>query len=363
MKGFIIIFIVSLFFTHQAQSQGCVAVRSTGAVCTKPGADTADAKSWQLSAAYRYFRSFRHYSGTEENKERLEKNTEVINWQHSLDLSLVRHLNKQWSFAVNVPILSNVRSSLYEHQGNSAGQKGRHKTRSFGIGDIRFTAYRWLLDPARSKKANIQIGVGIKLPTGDYKYQDYFHKTDSTKILGPVDQSIQLGDGGTGFTTEVNAYVNFTRFVGLYGNFYYLFNPREQNGVSTSRGGTPSASNIANGSDVMSVPDQYMARTGVNVTFQGFSISAGARMECVPVRDLIGGSNGFRRPGYIISAEPGVTYQFKKTTFYAAVPIAIVRDRTQSVPDKISSKLSGTKRQGDAAFADYLINIGCSFKL
>jgi hypothetical protein len=81
------------------------------------------------------------------------------------------------------------------------------------------------------------------------------------------------------------------------------------------------------------------------------------------VHDLVGGSNGFRRPGYIISAEPGVTYRVKSFSIYAFVPVALKRDRTQSVPDKITTRLTGTYAQGDAAFADYAINVGVTFRI
>ena len=235
-------------------------------------------------------------------------------------------------------------------------------TRSFGIGDVRFGAYAWLLNPDKMAKGNIQLGAGIKLPTGDYKYQDYFYKNDSTQVLGPVDQSIQLGDGGTGFTTELNAYYNFSKVIGAYANFYYLFNPREQNGTSTARGGTPSATAVRNGSSVMSVPDQYMWRAGGNFSFNKLIASAGMRMECVPSDDLIGGSSGFRRPGYVISAEPGLTYIGKKVNIYAFTPIAITRNRTPSYADKIQTTKTGNRTIGDAAFADYAINIGATFK-
>ncbi len=69
-----------------------------------------------------------------------------------------------------------------------------------------FAVYRWIIDPAKHTKWNVQAGLGLKLPTGDYRYQDYFVKNDSVKVLGPVDQSIQLGDGGTGITAEINAF-------------------------------------------------------------------------------------------------------------------------------------------------------------
>lgn len=359
MKKLFFLLVIVIAVLQQSIGQGCVALKSTGAVCTKQdAAHLATAQGWQLNTNYRYFKSFRHYRERHEEKERVENGSDVRNFSHSLDLGLVRTLNNRWSLGLNLPLLATRRSSLYEHDG-----KTRHSTFSYGIGDMRIAAYRWILNPSKMPKGNVQVGLGIKLPTGDYKYQDFFVKNDSTKVLGPVDQSIQLGDGGTGLTTEINAYYNVSKKVSVYGSFYYLLNPREQNGVSTARGGTPSAANIANGSYVMSVPDQYMIRIGANVTFDKLTLSAGVRDECLPASDLVGGNNGFRRPGYIISAEPGLSYNFKNVTAYAYVPVALVRNRTQSEPDKIRSRLTGNRTVGDAAFADYAVNIGLSFKL
>lgn len=353
MKKLIFFFIVALI-THQASSQGCVAIRSTGGYCSMQNSDNS---KWQLSLNNRYFKSFRHYVGTEEQKQRQDLGTEVINHQYSTDIAVTRSINERWSLMLDMPLLSNARSSLYEH-----GNKGRYSTHSIGLGDMRFAVYRWFANPATAHKANLQAGLGIKFPTGSYNYQDYFQLTDSTKRLGAVDQSIQLGDGGTGLTLELNGFFNIKPSLGIYGNFYYLSNPREQNGVSTARGGTPSTSAVASGSDVMSVPDQYMIRAGFNYMVKHLTVSAGLREECIPSEDIIGGSNGFRRPGKILTAEPGVTYNFSKFNLYAYVPIAIKRDRTQSVPDKLTTARTGKYTQGDAAFADYSINIGASFK-
>ena len=343
-----------IIISNKTVAQGCVAIRSTGGVCTMDHGEQTDTLSkWEFNANNRYFKSFRHFVGTKEQKQRIAQGSEVINHDYTLDLTPTYHLNKWWSFSMDVPVIANSRSSLYEHDG-----KNRFSTHAFGLGDIRFTAYRWVLDPAKMPKGNIQFGLGIKLPTGDYKYQDIFHKNDSTLILGPVDQSIQLGDGGTGFSTEMNAYYNFSKHFSAYSNLYYLLSPREQNGTLTSRGGTPSATSIKNGSFVMSVPDQYMIRVGANYTVKSLTASLGFRDECLPVHDLIGGSKGFRRPGYILSIEPGLTYSFKKVSIYAFVPVAVVRNRTQSVADKIQTQLTGVYTQGDAAFADYTINVG-----
>lgn len=358
-KLFFILVVLLTVAGNKINAQGCVAIRSTGATCSLRMPDSiSSASKWQLGLNYRFYKSYKHFIGTQEQKLRVDTGSNVINHSTTFDITVTHQLNNRWSLLLDVPILDNSRSSLYEHD-----RIHRYSTHSFGVGDIRFSAYRWMFDPEKSEHFNLQLGLGIKFPTGDYHFEDRFHTSDSTTQIGPVDQSIQLGDGGTGFTVEANTFYNFSHHVGLYGNFYYLVNPREENGVSTSRGGTPSAQTVEIGSDVMSVPDQYLIRAGVNFDFNKWMFSAGMRDECLPVHDLIGGSQGFRRPGYIISEEQGVSYGFKRFSAYLYVPVALVRNRTQSVPDKNKTALTGVYTQGDAAFADYVINVGFVIKL
>jgi len=287
-----------LFFTNKIIAQGCIAIRTTGgSLCTMdhPEEKTND-DAWQINIQNRYFNSFRHYIGTVQQKQRLVQHTEVINHVNTLDISIARNLNKRVSLSVDLPILDNSRS-----QRSHFGNMDRYVTHSFGLGDMNISIYRWMLDPVTSHKGNFQLGLGIKFATGDYKYQDYFPVSATEKNLRTVDQSIQLGDGGTGIITEFNGYYNFNPQFGVYGNLYYLLNPREQNGVPTYRSNPNEA--------IMSVPDQYMARAGFNYglkrKLQGFSVSLGGRLEGIPVHDIVGGSEGFRRPGYIVSVEPG----------------------------------------------------------
>jgi len=347
-----ILFVIGIF--QEAFSQGCVAIKGTAGICSRPG----DAKGWELNLNNRYFKSYKHFVGTIEKKQRVEEGSEVINHSYELDVTATRTLNSRWSLAMTLPIMDFARSSLYEHDG-----KTRHSTHSFGIGDARFSAYRWMFDPKTSHKGNLQIGAGIKLPTGNANYLDYFYKKADSSVLGPVDQSIQPGDGGTGLTFELNGFYNFSHKVGVYGNFFYLINPREVNGTSTKRGGTPTANDKKYNTDVMSVPDLFMARGGAAVMVNQFTFSGGIRIEGLPSKDLIGGSRGFRRPGYIISAEPSITYVAKKISFNLAVPVALQRNRTQSNADKRQSTDTGIHKQGDAAFADYLISAGFTVRL
>ena len=350
----LIIAILVVAACQQSNAQGCVAIKGTAGICGRP----SDAKGWELNLNNRYFKSYKHFVGTEEQKQREEEGSNVINHAYELDITATRTINSRWSISMTVPILDFARSSLYEHDG-----KTRHSTHSFGIGDARFSAYRWMFDPKTSHKGNLQLGLGIKLPTGNYNYMDYFYKKADSSVLGPVDQSIQPGDGGTGITFELNSFYNFSHQFGVYGSFFYLANPREVNGTSTTRGGTASASAKKYNTDVMSVPDLFMARGGVSVMIEQVNLSGGIRVEGLPSKDLIGGSRGFRRPGYIISAEPSVTYVAKKVSFNLSVPFALKRDRTQSNADKRQSVDTGTHRQGDAAFADYLISAGMTIRL
>src|SRR5206468_2794547 len=133
---------VSFFFIYTtSHAQGCVAIRSTGGFCTAQSANHEKASPWVVGINNRYFKSFRHFIGTEEQEKRVEDGTEVINHAYTMDILVTRNINARWSFTLDLPILANTRSSLYEHDG-----KNRYSTHSFGVGDIRITGYAWLLD-------------------------------------------------------------------------------------------------------------------------------------------------------------------------------------------------------------------------
>lgn len=58
MRHIFILFIIMAISYQTAYTQGCVAIRSNGAVCTKQDAGKAISGVWQLSTGYRYFKSF-----------------------------------------------------------------------------------------------------------------------------------------------------------------------------------------------------------------------------------------------------------------------------------------------------------------
>ena len=357
-------------------AQGCVAIRGFGGCGVASGSGLALASGqWQLGTNYRYFKSFRHFKSDEEQFDRLVKQTQVINYSNTMELSASCGLNTRWQLNIGVPLSYTDRSSYYEHGGQTDTFAGARKTStSAGLGDARIGASRWLWNPVSHTKRNLSVGAALKLPTGNWNVKDSFYNVSvadpqpglpSRKTLyRPVDQSIQLGDGGLGLIIDMQGFWEVNEGLYIYGNAFYLFNPRGVNGTLTNR--SPKVGGKVYTNEYMcSVPDQYAARLGVlsQSRLQGLSFSWGARLEGIPVKDIIGESLGFRRPGYIVSAEPGVTYMKGKTTYNLNVPIAMYRMRSQSVTDKQVQDASGIARNGDAAFADYLISFGVTYRL
>jgi len=342
--------------TFSAYGQGCVAIRGNSTCGTNFGNTVNLAKGeFNVQFGYRYFESFRHFRGAEEETNRIEEGTNVINDSHFLDLGLSYGITDRWFANVILPYVSHKRSSMYEHGGNPPNGLGeRHITTASGISDIRFGIGYWLFEPG-SKSYNYSLGVGVKLPTGSYDYTDTFYNQGDDKdqdVETVVDQSIQPGDGGTGITFDIQGFHALGSGFGISTNLYYLVNFQATNGVLTR-----------NGSSEFSCPDQFAARIGASYGLEnGLNFYLGGRTEGVTSSDLIGSSEGYRRPGYAISVEPGIGYSMGNLSFFASVPVALYRNRIQSYSDKVRTADTGVYRHGDAAFADYLINAGVSYR-
>ena len=341
-----------------AFSQGCVAIRQFSSCSGNLLESNLLGKGeWQAGMNYRYFKSFRHFRGTKEEPDRVTNNTEVINNSNAWDFSVVYGITDRWYASVTIPTVINSRSSLYEH-----GRTERHKTFSRGIADMRLGLGYWLFNPADHMNGNFSLGLGVKLPTGNYNASDIFYNVglEGEPQVRPVDQSIQPGDGGFGITIDAQFYQKIAERIFTYGNAFYLLNPRETNGIRTFR---ETLSPLLENEAIMSVPDQYSVRAGISYSFSdSFSSSLGALYQGIPVKDIIGGSEGFRRPGNVLSVDPGLSYMKNNITLNLNVPVAVRRARPQSVTDKEIEVQTGTPRNGDAAFADYLINFGLSYR-
>jgi hypothetical protein len=305
------------------------------------------AHGWQVSTGYRWQKSDRHYVGSEYQADRDADSSQVVNKINLLDVGVRYNFTDRTSVSVGLPYFLASRSNPIRDQTRTVID--RSVTHSSSISDMVVTTRRWMRDPDSCKGGNFSLGLGIKMPTGASNHTDVrstFVNGAIVSSVQPVDQSIQPGDGGVGFLVEGTGFKRLGARVIGYASGTYLFNPKQESG--TDRGGNDPNTRY------LSVSDQYLARVGAAWSKQAWTAALGGRLEGVPADDLIGGSRGFRRPGYAISVEPSLTFRHGRGAFTAGVPIAVYRNRTRSYADKINGG------HGDAAFADYIVILGLS---
>ena|ERR1035438_1158045 len=319
-------------------AQGCVAAHSNQRVIeglmSMDSGGTVSSK-WEhnltVDIGYRVFNSNKYYQGSNE----IPRPTAIRNHQNIFDIGIEYVVSPKWSLIADVPVYDGTRNQLYPPTGIFQVS---------GLGDITVGAQRWMFRPPAENGGNVAVSASVKLPTGIYD------ATGSALYKGQIvkataDQSMQPGDGSWGFNVGTQAYKSLWRIASLYAQGTYLFNPRDTNGVATFRSQP--------GQSVMSVTDQYLYRGGISQGIpkvKGLALSVGIRGEGVPVRDLLGDSNGFRRPGAIVSLDPGLIFHYKHDSIYVNGPWALYRNRPPSVPE-----IQNNITNGDAFFADYTV--------
>ncbi|MFL6235568.1 MAG: transporter [Thermoanaerobaculia bacterium] len=308
---------------------------------------------WQMSLSYRDLNSDVHYSGTEHQRYRERLGTNVINTQQALDIGVSYAASDRLSFSLGVPVVK-ASWSIPSPTAPVPGPRARQETS--GLGDVSLTGRYWVFAP--ESRHNVSLGLGIKAPTGDYNATDQYPNIDGTHpAVKAVDQSIQPGDGGWGILVDLQAFRQYDKIT-LFGSGVYLANPRDTNGTPSIIVGLGLGSNptfAREGLLVNSVPDQYLVRLGavVPVGATGLGVSLAYRIEGLPRYDLIGGSHGWRRPGYEMFAEPGLSFSKNGSTFSLNVPIGFFRNRQPN---------PYTGRAGDATFPRHIVLTGISYR-
>ena len=304
------------------------------------GVSQLEAGQWESTIAYRYLYADTGYIG--DRFDPTYNGTVGARLAlHSFDLQITYAFTPRCSATLTAPFIQASGSSFREHENDGIH---RHTMSAAGLGDIRLVGNAWLFDPEKHKDGNLSLGVGLKAPTGDERATDTAYKVTGPEIR-PVDIALQLGDGGWGIVFEVVGYQKIVDRLFAYVAGSYLINPQEQNAAYTT---VPVYGAVRNNS----IPDQYLGRVGLNYAIwpeKGLSLSFGGRIDGVPTRDLVGGSEGFRRPGYAIYFEPGVSWTRNKNTFNLFTPVIATANREKNIYD---DRFGG---HGPGAFADFLL--------
>lgn len=376
----VISFLLVFVFSQQSLAQGCVAVRQMGGVNALCGSNSYNLSKgdFQVGLNYRYFHSWRHFVGTEEQHERQhtggghspdgkERGNAVNIYSHAVDFNLSYGLTDRIQLNVSIPWVHNERSQVLR---TAAKDTFRYSVYAKGLGDVRLGINYWVIDPSKAQKGNLMIGAGLKLRTGDYNATDDAPQADGTVKNVTMDQAIQPGDGGVGLSLEFQGFRQLYKSIYGFANAYYLFNPRQTNGTFKS---LPSPG-LA-GYNVYASPDQYFGRAGVMTSIlksKKLTLSLAGRIEGIPAYDVLGGQVAYRRPGYVVAIESGVSYRTGNHTWSLFVPYNFIKNRIQSAADIANQNLRNANVtdpeklahvQGDAAFADYSISVGYSYRI
>lgn len=294
---------------------------------------------WQVGIAYRRLTAEEWYVGTQVHEERAPFGQPLFLNINSLDVTVTYGVSSRLSLALTMPFSHGTHSRFY-------ADGARHEVTAAGLGDINLVGTMWLRDPATGPSGNLALGLGVKTPSGsNHAEDDYFTTAGTTRYY--VDQAIQLGDGGWGVILQTQGFLHLSGRLYGYTSGSYLVSPRVKTDVAFA-----TASGTAS-SIILSVPDVYNARIGAAYALapaRGLSVSLGARLDGIPVRDVIGGGDdGFRRPGYTVYLDPGMSYSLAKGTLTVSVPWALAQDFK---PDLVPTHPKG----GD--LADYLVFVG-----
>jgi hypothetical protein len=345
VASLLFVFCVFCNLSTRMFAQGCVAAHSnqrpvdellTNAYQNGHGGGTNWIHRLTVNVGYRVFNSNKYFIGTNE----ISRPTAIRNHQNIFDIGVDFKLTPRWSFIADVPVFEGTRNQLYPPAGIF---------RVAGIGDMTIGAQAWVFRPPTENNGNIAFSASLKIPTGiDNATGSALFK--GQRVVATADQSLQPGDGGWGVVVGSQAYKQIPLKTMTYFQGQWLFNQGGTNGVATFRSQP--------GQGLMSIADQYLFRAGIahNVPkIPHLELSLGVRDEGVPSHNVFTSNAGFRRPGYVVSLDPGLVFTYKRDSLSVNGPWALARNREPSVPEL----LNGTPN-GDAFFADYTVIVGIS---
>lgn len=331
--------------TSPAAAQGCEPIRFTTPVNLGGEGQAYQRRGeWRLGVAYRRLESNQWFIGSTDASSRAPGGQSPVIKIHTFVADVTYSFTERVSAQLSIPISSGSFSRRW-------ADSVVHTQTATGLGDVSLVGNAWLLAPRTHPRGNIELGLGLKAPTGSHTIASQFYMSRSV-INFPADQTIQPGDGGWGLLLQSQAFRQLSERIFGYASGSYMASPKGHSDVP-----------LVPGSDTYwSVPDVYSARVGGAfdaLPDEGLTISLGGRVDGIPVRDLLGGGDESttKRPGYVIFAEPGLSLALGKSTFTLTVPYRLKVNREKSL---LEQRTDGTNGGG---FAKFLVVAGYSHRL
>jgi hypothetical protein len=338
----------SMLTASPASAQGCILLRQTSPMFGTTGAPDQEVGTWNITFTGRDSTADDHWNGTVEQVQRKTDGTYVVNRQNSITTTISYQWTPRVSVNVGIPF---VEASWGIPSPRSGGPAARANENARGLGDITSLARFSIFNPGTTTRTwNLQVGGGLKFPTGNDGSTDVFPDGNGNNNLARyVDISVNPGDGGWGIITDLQGYKTMGRFL-TFGSGTWLLNPKNTGAPTRGTLTTATPTNFN------TVSDQFIFRAGTSLTVTHLiSASVAWRMEGVPRYDLIGVSEGFRRPGVTMYVEPGVTLTSGRHSVSFNIPIAYYRNR---FPNPYSNAAGDSTFPTTVAIATYSARLG-----
>lgn len=301
---------------------------------------------WKLTTSFLHFYSDKHYVGTEPNT-RINAYRGPVNIRSQFDFNLAYAINDRWSVALDVPVQFQSYDLHRTIARSGSSQPVPVITGANGLGDITLRAGRWMFSTDHAR-GNLFVSLGLEMPTGNDQATSLVYGQQV-----PVDISVQPGSGAWGVVPTVQGFRVFHRFA-IYGVATYLINPKNTTGTPAFF----SALNNPTTTNVNSSTDQYMAEFGAEIRtpWQWISPVLSYRMSGVPVQDLFGPSDGFRRPANLQYFAPGFDFHLFGETISMTVPMVT----HINVKPRI---INGVNRNTDSTVPSFMFTISYPIRL
>lgn len=283
---------------------------------------------WQVEISYQYSYTNELYIGDKRNDAAGPFGEPPRRRVNQFNLDVAYGLSNRVNLDLAVPLSSS-------RGGNQEGTAQSHKFYEYhtsGLGDISLQGEYWLSDPTKPSRVTGSVGLGILAPTGSDSVSGKFYSA-SGDVNGPIDETIQLGNGGWALLLRAQGTAQLGGPFFAYGSGYY--------GMSLN-----ARTDVMQGGAYRAVPDTYSVRLGAAYqlpALEGFVLSAGGRINGVTVRDVIGGGDLFwRRPGYEAFVEPGLTWTSGANMASVSVPIRAYQKKLDSLLDRSLNRHIGS---------------------
>jgi hypothetical protein len=276
---------------------------------------------WQIQGSFNRYTSSEPFTDSEIQHGTIDAGMNPKTGGTSLNFQGAYALTRKLNLTADVPI---ILQSYWNYP--LGGVRREMKTK--GLGDIVLGGRLWLLKTEKNSKQNLAVQFALRLPTGDSNYQVMYPNGTGGDIRKRAAKSdVQPGSGSFGLRMTVQGFRRFKHF-SVYGNALYLFSLKERNDtysiMSTLNPGGPSA--VPAFKRYNAAPDSYLYNAGLSAPIprlKGFSVSLGGQMAGVPAFNVLTGDEGYRQPGYIVTLNPGLSFNTKPATYFISVPVRV----------------------------------------